>query len=80
MLKCKIKKGRPSRFHAKGTVGELANETCLLVNQVYLATKKTCPDAAEAYKIRLLACLLDPASPVWTMDATDTNVGDKKDG
>ena len=68
MLKCKIKKGRSSRFRINGTIGDLSNETCLLVNQVYKGIQKKYPAAADAYKNRLLACLLDPESPVWKED------------
>lgn len=67
MLKCKIKRGHRSKFRIKGKVGDLATETCLLVNQVYAGIKKNNPDAAEAYRDKTMSCLLDPASPVWTM-------------
>lgn len=80
MLKCNIKKGRGSSFHINGTASDLANETCLVVNQVYTGIKKKDPEAAEIYKHKVMLCLLSPGSPVWTMDATDTNVGDKKEG
>ena len=69
MLKCRIKKGSRSRFQVNGTVGDLANETCLLVNQIYTTIKKQAPEAAEAYKHRLLVCMLAPDSPVWKEDS-----------
>lgn len=80
MLKCKIKKGHRIRTRIKGTAGDLATETAMLVNLTYFGIKKNNPDAAAEYRRKLLVCLLAPNSPTWTLDAADTNVGDEKEG
>ena len=71
MLKCRIKKGSRSVFHISGTAGELANETCLIINQIYQYAKKHAPDAAEHFREKLLILLLAPDSPVWKENIND---------
>lgn len=80
MLKCKIKKDRRIRTRIKGTPGDLATETAMLVNLTYVGIKRNNPDAAEAYRHKLMVLMLDPDSPIWTLDADNINVGDKKEG
>ena len=65
MLKCRIKKGSWIRTRIKGTAGDLATETAMLVGIAYQGIKKENPDAAEAYKHKLQILMLDPQSPVW---------------
>lgn len=65
MLKCNIKRKGHVSVKATGTADDLMVETAALIGEVYRGIRKQDPDAASAYRKRLLTMLLDPKSPVW---------------
>ena len=65
MIKCHIKRGKPTRVKVNGTTQDLMTETAMVVSLVYKCVRKHNPDAAEKFKYKIIGLLLDPKSPVW---------------
>ena len=66
MIRCLIDRKKSVVFtSAKGDGEDISLETMALIGEVYLGIAKKNPKAGEAYKLSIIAGVLDPNSPVW---------------
>lgn len=74
MILCRIdnKKRKLNFIHANGNNTDLVTEICTLISMCFMNIRKQNPEAAKEFKVRLIAVLLDPTSPVWETDNNNT--------
>lgn len=74
MIKAIIsKENEKVTIEAEGNVGELLNDTAILVNAVYTQLKNADPVSALMFRQGLKGMVDDPGSPLW--QAMDGQVG-----
>lgn len=69
MIDCKLDTTQLYHMRTSGNFADVAAEIGIIVNRIYSAVAKSRPDAAEAFKVAVQACVAADNSPVWEADS-----------
>lgn len=66
MLKCRINRAKgPVRVKASGDLNTITVEVMALIKEVNQGISQKNPEAGCVFRNKLIAAILDPASPLW---------------
>lgn len=70
MIKANVSGERVS-LNVNGTLKDILNDSCQIINAVYTTFCRNSPDVAKAYKSLMQGVVNDPKSPIWQVNEQD---------
>ena len=63
--------GERVSLEANGTLKDILDDSCQIINAVYTTLLRTNPDSANVYKSVMQGAVNDPESPIWQPNEKD---------
>ena len=70
MIKANVSRERVS-LKVNGTMKDILDDSCQMINAVYTTFCRNSPDVAKAYKSLMQRMVNDPESPIWQANEQD---------